>query len=288
MNLRLLIFAHCITLTFFTFSSDIQITPPKTEKKNRKARKQEKLTQLKQRPAPKKMITKMNYEELKEAKTDLIARGNKDQALKYLEKMIPLCPEVQELGIIMLEYADLLFETGSLAKAGILFEQFARLYPGSAKVEYASYRAILCSFYELLQTDRDQTKTRTTIALSQDFLKRGAIFKEYSGAVNDILKTCHETLLTSELNIVSFYQQRGSFNAATTRLAAIEQEFNGIIPNLKPRLLMIECEMAQQQNNPELLKQKQLLLTQNFPDYVTPQNTVVAQTEKKPNLAARF
>jgi len=259
----------------------------------RRERDQQKFQAAKERKAamPATMISKMNFDELKNRKNELMAGGYKDTALKYYEKMLPLCTDIKELGQLMLEYSDLLFELGFLDRAGLLYEQFTRLYPGNAKAEYANYKAILCAFYKMLDTDRDQTKTKETIALAQLFLNRNTIFKEYAGEVKNILKTCQETLLQSELNIVSFYQKRGSYNAAQVRLASIEKEFNNIIPSLKPRLLTIEYQLALDQHNPELAKEKQTQLAQQFPEYVAQQTTqlVAAQPkQKKVDFVARF
>lgn len=279
MNHRKMLLAGLITLMPFCLLGASKREKDKTKREERKKKVEE----------PKKFVSNMDLSDLRKRKNDLIVSGSKDLAIKCLEKMIPLCTDVQELGVLMLEYADLLFDTGDLAKAGALFEQFVLLYPGNNKVEYASYKSILCSFYALLSTDRDQTKTKQTVALAQQFLNRSSVFREYAGQVQGILTTCHEKLLESELNIVSFYIKRGSYNAASVRLACIEEELNSSIPNLKPRLLTIECDMALQLNNTQMLNEKRLILARDFPDFVKAENAKIAANQpKKVDFVTRF
>lgn len=216
-----------------------------------------------------KTATVQSYDELKKTKDELVAAHYKDRAAKILQKMLALATDVNDIATIMIELADTYFELGVLEKAELLYREFGHLYPGNTLVEYALYRAIVCSFYGILDTDRDQTRTRETIARGQEFLSRSSVFRQYSRDVEEMVKKCHEHLFTSELNIARFYGNQGKMTAATTRLAQIEKDFAGKIDNLKPRLLCAECECAQWNRDIDTLEKKTTELVQLYPDYKT-------------------
>lgn len=263
-------------IILFTLLCMLPVTSIHARKKKQKAQKTA-VQQTQDMALAKKTLNTMNYEELKKAKNELIAAGYKDRATKYLQKMLALATDVHDIADIMLELADLYFETGKLEKAEFLYQEFGRLYPGNKHVEYALYRAILCSFYSILDTDRDQTKTKETIARGQDFLTRSAVFREYSKDVEEIVKKCNEHLFKSELNIARFYGNQGKIAAANTRLAALEKEFDGKIANLKPRLLIAECECAQWNKDVATFERKSAELAQKFPDYTSEKTTKLAK-----------
>ncbi len=216
-----------------------------------------------------KTISTMSFEELKNSKNQLLASNNKTIAIKYLEKMVPLCNDFEELKLIMLELADLLFDTGKLEKAGKMYTEFTKLYPGSDKVEYATYKNILCAFYSVFEVDRDQSKTKEALELTEQFLARSDLFTTYEKDVKNINKKCHEKLVESEINIFTFYMNKGSLTAAQKRLDGIRKDFLPQLPSLEARFINLECQLAQKQNNTKLAEQKRTELTQKFPEYST-------------------
>ena len=64
--------------------------------------------------------------------------------------MIPLCNDLQEKGNIILELADLYFDCGNLKDAELRYKEFYTFYPGNTSIEYAHYKAILCSFHTII------------------------------------------------------------------------------------------------------------------------------------------
>jgi len=230
-----------------------------------------------------KYFRDLTYNELKINKERLVREGRKDTAINHLEKMLPLCNEIKELRDMTLEMADLLFDVGNLKKAETLYSQFVQLYPGDKNVEYASYKSILCSFWQTLNCERDQTKTKDTIDLAKDFLDRSDIFEEYSGEVENILVECHNRIFESEEKIFRFYLNRGDFTSAHHRLKNMEKEFKELIPDSEPKMILLACELAEKGNNPEMLKDKQAELQVKFPNY---QETItVASNTKQGNNA---
>jgi len=248
----------------------------------RMSRKKQKISQPK---VAKKTLSTMNFEELKKSKCELITAGNKEVAIKYLEKMIPLCIDMYDRSQVMVELGDIYYETGRLAKAFTMYREFVNLYPGSEQVEYSLYRAIICKFDDISDAERDQTPTKETIDLAAEFLERSDVFITYKDKVEDILKKCRERLFENELTVFSFYLFNKRIVAATKRLDLIKKEFVLLMPELEPRIMLLEVELAQAQNNNELVEQKQDELVTKFPDYVV---HMAQATPKKKHFAAQF
>lgn len=215
----------------------------------------------------KKTIKNMSYEELEATKNSLLAAGDKERAAKYLQKMRALTTDGHQMAQIMLDLADIYFELGKLEKAEVLYQEYVRLYLGSPHVEYACYRAILCSFYNILDADRDQSKTKSTIASCEQFLARSSVFREFKKEVEDLLARCQEHLFASELRIARHYAGQGKMVAAQHRLAIVEKDFDGKIPQMKPKLLLAESEWARWNGDLLTAQKKATELAQNFPDF---------------------
>ena len=236
----------------------------------------------------KKTLSHMDLGELKLAKESALKKNDKELAIKYLEKMVPQCKDVNGLKDITLELADFYFETGNLAKAGRLYGDFTQLYPGNDKVEYASYKSILCSFYGTLSADRDQSKTRDTIDLSDNFLERADVFKKYDDEVKKIRKNCYVRLMESEVGIIDFYLKRGSYKAVQKRLDNLREEFLPELPNIEPQILTFEYELAQRLNNQQLALEKKALLNEKFPQHEIAAKMAKKKEETTTNFAQRF
>jgi len=215
----------------------------------------------------KKSFKDKTYEDFQESKTRLLKEGKTETAIKHIEKMIPLCNNIQELRDLTIELGDLFFEAGNLRRAEETYSQFTQLYPGDQNIEYVSYKAILCNYWMTLETQRDQTLTKTTADLSKKFLSRSGIFNQYTDEVEKILVDCQSKILESEINIFRFYLNHGDELSARTRLANIQKEFLEDMPHIEPQLIMLACEMAQTFNREEILQQKQAELAAKFPNY---------------------
>jgi len=183
----------------------------------------------------KKHVTKtmryMNFQEMRERKDLLVSYNDKYTAIKYLEKMIPLCNDLEEKGNIILELADLNFDCGNLKDAELRYKEFYTFYPGNKSIEYAHYKAILCSFHTIYSPDRDQTKTKETITLTTDFLKNNERFSTYRKEVLNVHNKCQKHIFDSEASIFNFYLNSNSFKAAQKRLEKLEKDFSATLPD---------------------------------------------------------
>lgn len=253
------------------------VIPVKTKKlrKNRKAiaaqRNEYKLTNQT------KTLSQMNFEEIKAAKTLLLEKNSKHIAVKYIDRMIKLCENITTIGDLTIELADLHFDLGEFTKAEKLFTQFSSSYPGSSSVEYASYKAILSSFYETLIAERDQTKTHHTIALTDSFIERKDVFTKYAGDVLDIRTSCYKKAVESEINIFNFYLNRGKLLSAQSRLNSIRKDWTEKFPEITMQLTHMELQ----------LHDKALLLAGNKPVKQKASPSLLNQAPQEPTLIAQ-
>lgn len=213
----------------------------------------------------------MTIDELIEAKTRMVAAGNKQSALKFIETILPVCNDLNQVHDLMLEAADLFFDEGQLQKAEKMYNEFTLLYPGSKQVEYALYKAILCAYYATLSIDRDQTKTHVTLELTDRFLKNEKMFTLHLADVKRIEQECNVKLAEHELNVAKYYLKKGSpssIRAAETRIAAVREEFLPKVPMIEKNLLAYEVKLADSSNNPQIAQAKRAELHTKFPETV--------------------
>jgi len=259
----------------------------KSKAQLKKERKEQRAQEKKQSKAEKKnkYIHSMNFDELKETKIRYVQEGNIDAALRCLEKMKPICNDLAELHDTMFEYAELLYKTDDCEKAGTLYTEFVKLYPSSKKTEYAYYQSILCSFKQMRDAERDQTKTLETIELAKNFLEREMVFTEYATSVRKILAQSRERLFESEARIFEFYLSRGNLKSASKHLDTMKKDFSTILIEAPPRIIELEIKYAQIQNNKTMLEEKRAELATKFPERTM---TLAQATKPKRTMLSRF
>lgn len=231
-----------------------------------------------------KTLRDMTYEEIQEAKDGLLKKKNYFVAIKYQERMIALCDNLNEREQLLLEYADTLFIYGKHQKAGTMYHEFASLYPGSEHAEYALYRAILCSAQDILEPDRDQTATYATLELADKFLTRADIFQKHAADVEVIRERCYKNLVNSELNVCVYFKNSGKYKQAQRRLDALRTDWAIKLPIVEPQILAFEKDLAILQKDMETFKIKQEELELKFPNYAT----VLAQNTPQKSFLNRF
>lgn len=228
-------------------------------------------------------LSTMNYEQLCEAKKRALENNDRMVALKYLERMAKLCPDAQSLRLILLELADLLFEEGKYAKAILLYDQYIKSYPGNnADYVRAYYQKTVCSFYQLLDFDRDQTVTEQTIELCDQFL-HSCKNSRYDQEVRTMVVSCKKRLAENEISIAQHYMKSSDAVAANKRLARVRDTYI-TVPDVEQKLLLAEIELAQMVGNTTFVQAKRTELSEKYPQHPT----VVAQLKKPIRMANRF
>ncbi len=213
-------------------------------------------------------ISQMNFHQLLQRKNELLLEGDYETSLKYLEKMFRLTEHADQLVYIMLEWAELLMKTGQYAKAEKLFDEFIKLYPGNEYAEQAFVKAIECSWMQTARHDRDQTKTESTLKLIEQFETRNAVYAQESiERAQNVKEMCQQKLADSNLYVAYHYIGRGVYRSAHKRLDTARNEDLVKRPNIEPRLLQLEIELAQAEQNTNIEAQKLSELVEKFPEH---------------------
>ncbi len=213
-------------------------------------------------------ISQMNFQQLLQRKNELLLEGDYETSLKYIEKMFRLTEHADQLVYIMLEWAELLMKTGQYAKAEKLFDEFIKLYPGNEYAEQAFVKAIECSWMQTARHDRDQTKTESTLDLINQFETRNAVYaQESTERVQNVKEMCQQKLADSNLYVAYHYIGRGVYRSAHKRLDTARNDDLVKRPNIEPRLLQLEIELAQAEQNTNVEAQKLNELVEKFPEH---------------------
>lgn len=200
--------------------------------------------------AKNKTIRTMSIDELRDKKKEHLGVNNKEIAIKYLEKMLPLCDNLQDAAELLLELAELLFELKQYPEAEERYREFCLLYPGNEQIEFAFYQRIVCSFKGILDPNRDQSKTYETIELIDAFLKRDELFLSYIQEIDTMRTQCRFQLFSSELSIITDYTQRNRYQSAQKRINHVKEIFFEEFPQHQHMVAQFEKNLPTQKNVP--------------------------------------
>ncbi len=233
-----------------------------------------------------KTLSLMSFEELRKARDILLKKNDKETAVKFTQKMLPLAPpnDIKLISEITIELADLYFDLGKLKKAELVYTEYSRLYPGSKAIEYMSYKAILCSFYRTLKAENDQTKTNDTILLANAFINRKDIFKKYIDEVETIRVSCYKKAIESDINIFNFYLNQGRIVSAQSRLQNIRKNWLSKYPEVSHQISQLENQLKTKTIAITKQQRSKTIKTaaKNSTQKITPTATqTVAQTDTK-------
>ena len=238
--------------------------PAVEEPQSKKKRKNRRRNPVVKKPS-RKLLSEMTFDEVIVSKDRVMKRKNYVSGLKYIERALKFSDNINETEKLLIEYADTLYTCQKYEKASRTYNELANLYPGSEKVEYALYQAVVCSSKLILDFERDQTKTNETIELANQFLQRADIFTEYKERVQEIKQKAMRTLVDSEFNICRFFITSYEYSQAQHRLDGIRTDWLEILPDLESEILVLECDLAEKQNKPDLSSEKKKELQDKFP-----------------------
>ena len=236
-------------------NTQIDVTLPSTDSAKKKSRMRK--THSEKTVKEKKIYTyrDMDYDQLLVAKDAQLAAKNNSAVIKYLEQLIKICPDVAKKSDHLIEIADLMVQEGMHEKAALVYTEHSLLYPGSDQKQYVLSQAIESLYACTLPSDRDQSKTEETLALTEVYLSQDH-FDQYRDEVSRIRAACNEKLVESECNVCSFYVSRGRFAAAQKRMEKIRTVWLPRQPTIEPQLLALEAEYAEKKDAFELTQQK--------------------------------
>lgn len=233
----------------------------------------------------KKPIRDLNLDELIEAKQYAMVHGDKELTIKYIERILAISNNQEDVRASRLELADIYFEKGDMKNSGKLYQKYVQFYPGSQQRDYAEYKSVLCRFYARLKPPLDQSLTRKTISMANRYLDRTDT-KHYEDDVTNIRQTCYKDLYEYEMEIVNQYLILEKLMAAQTRLESIKAEFLEVMPEIEPILIEREGIVAQKQGKETVVTQKMDELKQRFPAYNP--NLLIAKIKPKKSFVDLF
>ena len=216
----------------------------------------------------------MGFDELKKNSLVSLEKKKYDEAAKHLERIVAKYPEHENAHKHKLALADTYFKMGKYPAAEKIYSHYSNYYPSDPKAEYARYKSIRSQFYQTLRVDCDQTATEQTIKLCNTY-KDNANFQKYSKDVTDIQNTCEHKLINKEIYVYNFYLKQQKFDAAQNRLDYLRTNFLDKKKSIEPRVLYLECKLAQRQKKTVDLEQK---LEQLFSKFPQSQYTRMAQS----------
>lgn len=161
-------------------------------------------------------------------------KNNKDYhfTLKWIDRIIAVSSDAEEIQAVRLEQADLNYLVGNYEKAGSGYKEYVKLYPGSSEAEYAKYRRIASNFYRFNSPDRDQTLTVDTTLLAKEYLKNKN-YKKYAKEVNEILEHGLKNLLDAEIEVFETNLKFKNYEGAQRRLDYIKSKYLPEMPKIK-------------------------------------------------------
>lgn len=203
--------------------------------------------------------------ELKEELAKALEQKDYETATKLLDAMRMVCTDTEDLKNILLQLADLYYTREDWAKAERAYQEFAMLYPGAQKCDYAHFRAVACGFKLTQEPDRDQTKTQEVLKFADEFMST----HKTSGYLNEVITIathCREKLLASDVNVFNFYLNNKNYKAAQKRLDIITKEHVPQLASAEPKTLELTIQLAQAQNNTQGVLEAQFKLVSYHPD----------------------
>ena len=209
-----------------------------------------------------------------------------DLTAKYLEHALTLVQDHSQRGELLLELADCYMELEEREKAARLYGQYKALYPGSVSIKYVLFQELLAQNYEMLSSTKDQSKTKETLKLAQEFLKEFPEDTTHHSQIREIMQKCYLTLLASEIEASNFYLNKYRYTSDVGVLKAaqarIEYALKEYMPHLEGMEQFLTIGKEIDTSSPEVYYKSLEHVIAYVLQYVR------AHLEPEPNFIARF
>jgi outer membrane protein assembly factor BamD (BamD/ComL family) len=216
-----------------------------------------------------KQTKNMTFDEAVVAKQHYLKEKDWEMVIKAGQRILAVGGDQETLRKTRLELAEVYLEQQNFKEADKYAQEYQKYYPGAQESRRAQYIAIRANYLSRLTSDRDQEKTHETLKLAQEFLERYSHDTEYKQSIVDIKSHCYQTLVRSELNIITtqlhafnFSKKKEDLAAAQKRLGLVKDKYLAHVPQAGKKIVEYELLLAQAENKPELIKQKQTELAQ--------------------------
>jgi len=222
----------------------------------------------------------------KAAKTDL-DNGNYLGAIKLYESLEAKFPFGRYAQQAQLDIAYANYKEGETAQAVAACERFIKLHPNHANLDYALYLKAL-SFYKLDQgilswllaqdlSERDPKALRESFDAFKELAER---FPESRYAEDSRARMAYliNTLAKAEVNVATYYFNRGAFLAAANRAQTTLTRYPQAPANEDALLMMIQA--YEKMGMKDLAADTRRVLDKNFPG-----NPLAAAAQRKSDKA---
>lgn len=221
-----------------------------------------------------KKIKAMTFQDHKEKVVAALKGKKRSETIPHLERMIEEYPEDQHVSEYRLTLADLYFEEGKkyfdhepLQAAYNLYKKFYTFNPSDPKAEYASYKAILATFYQTNRIECDSLSYDKAVTLCKKHLQKPEFQKGYyCSDVRDVLYTCERKLIDKEIYIFNSNLRQGKEEGAAYILERITQQYSSEHTDLEPRLKYLAFKLARYKEEKDNVQGILKELEEYYPD----------------------
>ncbi len=162
---------------------------------------------------------------------------NFNEAANYFEYVKTKFPYVEAATTAELGLADADFEREKFIEARDRYQNFVRLHPTHARIDYAAFRAALTHYKEIPSdffllppaSEKDQVEVRNALTAMNDFVRLYPSSERRSEA-QKILDEVKLRLAEHEMYVADFYSHpnRAKWRAVVTRLSVVEKSYAGL------------------------------------------------------------
>ncbi len=204
-----------------------------------------------------KQTKDLTFEQAAIAREHYSKEKNDEMIAKCGQRLLAVGGDQELMRCARLELADIYLKKGTYKEAEKYALEYQKHYPGAAETKKAAYIAVRANFLSKLPSDRDQEKTRTTIALATDFLATYKDDTEYTPLIHTMLDTSYKALIRAELNVIetqlnSYYYSgnESALTAAEKRLAFIQESLLPHTPTAEKKIASLEAELKKLHKKP--------------------------------------
>jgi outer membrane protein assembly factor BamD len=160
---------------------------------------------------------------------------NYAEAASYFEFVKTKYPYLETAKLAELRLADSDYERDRFIEARDRYQNFVRLHPTHARVDYAAFRAALTHYKEIPSdffllppaSEKDQVEVRNALTAMVEFT-RNHPGSEYIAEAKKVLDEVKLRLAEHEMYVADFYSKRNRWPAVVTRLNVVARDYSGI------------------------------------------------------------
>ena len=175
----------------------------------------------KQAPSrPSKKVELMTIEEARQAAEYYKEVDNDRNQAIALERVILLTGDPEELNRLMHALAVLHEKLGNYEDAGTVYEQYTKLFPGNADVNYMTYKMVEILAKQIRDVLHDQSKIKLLAEQADAFLERFGTNDKHAKWISTLRTYGYQLLTRSELARARFYLDRYGYSQKMSALHA--------------------------------------------------------------------